>query len=234
MKKIFTLMTALLTLAATGRAQVGQEEEELDDTFVFTDLEGNVVSDGTVLTVSTIDDEGRMVVPLKVRNVAGDRVAVSMDENIDAMPTGKWQTCAFGNCIVLPASGYSAKNIVDEEYQQNIETEWYPELGSYATWDATLQIHVFNIESKMMFGQVLDQPGNEVIGYGPKVTIHFEYKDAQGTSGIRSAAGTSTAVPQAGYALDGRQLQGSRLQSRPRGLSIIRMSDGSVRKVCTR
>lgn len=171
MKKIFTLFVSLLLcMAATAQGTV-------DDKFVFTDLEGNTVADGSVIVVSEVNEEGQMVVPLKVKNVSGDRAAVSMYENINAKPSGTWQTCAFGNCMELEESGYSQKNIEPADYEASIQTEWIPEQGKYATWEATLQIQVFSIEQRMSFGDVVDVAGEEIIGYGPKVTIRFEYKD---------------------------------------------------------
>ncbi len=145
--------------------------------FQFTDLEGNPVADGTVITVNTLNEEGQMVVPLKVKNISGNNAAVGMYENIDGMPNGEWQTCAFGNCMTLQSTGYSSKSIVADDYFTGIQTEWIPTAGSYATWEATLQIHEFNIESKMQFGQLIETVGEEVIAYGPKVTIRFEYTD---------------------------------------------------------
>lgn len=174
MKKFFTLFAALL-LTSVAFAQ--DEQEELDETFVFTDLEGNVVADGSVIVVDQLNGEGQMVVPLKVKNVSGDRAAVSMYEVIDAIPNGDWQTCAFGNCMNLYSTGYSPKNIEPATYFEGIQTEWIPEAGKYATWEATLQIHVFNIAQQFSFGQYIDVAGNEIIGYGPKVTVRFEYKD---------------------------------------------------------
>ena len=62
MKKIFTLLAALFVIS-TAWAQ------ETDNIFQFTDLEGNPVADGTVIVVNTPNEEGQMVVPLKVRNI---------------------------------------------------------------------------------------------------------------------------------------------------------------------
>ena len=151
--------------------------DEVDQTFVFIDEQGNVVTDGAVITVNSINAEGQMVIPLKVRNVEGYATAVSMYETIDALPNGVWQTCAFGNSVMLNETGYSAKNIVSGTEDIDISTIWTPEEGQYATWTATLQIHIFNITQQTVFGQTIDKAGNEIIGYGPKVTINFVYTD---------------------------------------------------------
>lgn len=178
MKKIFTFCVSLLLLGTLAHAQ------DVDKTFLFFDGQGNEVADGTVITINELDENGQMVVPLFVKNTAGQKAAVSMYENIDAKPNGIWQTCAFGNCMMLSETGYSPKNIVAEDYNASIQTEWIPEEGQYATWEATLQIHVFNITTKKQFGQTIEVAGDEIIGYGPKVTVRFEYKDAKQTSKV--------------------------------------------------
>ena len=172
MKKLFTLFASFLLLGVGGYAQ-----DAADGTFQFVDAEGNTIADGSVITVTEINEEGQLVVPLYVKNMSGKQAAVSMYETIDAKPNGEWQTCAFGNCMVLSGTGYSAKSIVAADYNTNIQTEWIPAEGGYATWEATLQIHVFNITTKSQFGQFIEQPGDEIIGYGPKITVRFEYKD---------------------------------------------------------
>ena len=171
MKKIFTLIAALFALTTVWAA-------ETDNTFQFTDLEGNPVADGSVITVNTLNEEGQMIVPLKVKNLSGEKAAVSMFETIDAKPNGTWQTCAFGNCMQLDETGYSSKSIVAGDYFDGIQTEWTPEAGKYATWEATLQIYLFNIETTTRFGVTTEKAGEEIVGYGPKVTVRFEYSNA--------------------------------------------------------
>lgn len=175
MKKLFTLCTAFM-LGIGAFAQ-----EEVDETFQFVDANGNVVANGTTIVINQINDEGQMAIPLSVRNVSGEKAAVSMFETIDALPNGIWQTCAFGNCMMLTETGYSPKNVMAADYEGSIQTEWIPEEGQFAIWEATLQIHVFNIIKQSRFGVVTEVAGNEIIGYGPKVTIRFEYKDAVDT-----------------------------------------------------
>lgn len=220
MKKIFTLFTSLLLLGAPAFAQ--EDDEELDETFVFVDANGNTVADGTVLNINTLNEDGQMVVPLRVKNISGDKAAVSMWETIDGKPSGDWQTCAFGNCMIIRENAYSSKSIVEADYLEDIQTEWIPEEEAYASWTATLQIHVFNIAQKVTFGQSTDVPGDVIIGYGPKVTVNFTYADP---AGIDDAQRT-TAQARSYYSADGRRLPAAR-----KGLNIVRTADGSVRKV---
>lgn len=172
MKKFFTLCASLLL-------SFGAFAQDVDlESFIFTDLEGNEVKDGSTIVVNKINKEGQMVVPLRAVNKSGEKQAVSMYENIDAMPNGGWQTCAFGNCMQLSATGYSSKSVMTEDYNGSIETEWMPVVGQYGTWEATLQIHIFNITYKTSFGTKVETAGNEIIAYGPKVNVRFEYTES--------------------------------------------------------
>ena len=219
MKRFFTLLVSAFALTATGWAQ--DEGEDLDQTFVFVDDQGNIVPDGSVITVAAINDEGQMVVPLKVKNVEGDGAAVSMYETIDALPNGGWQTCAFGNCMTLSATGYSAKNIISGTDASDIQTEWMPEQGKYATWSATLQIHVFNIITKTVFGMKQEVAGEEIIGYGPKVTVNFVYN-----SESAHISGTAADHQPKEYF----NVRGQRIDGPQKGLNIIRLANGKTIK----
>jgi len=219
MKRFFTLLVSVFALAATGWAQ--DEGEDLDQTFVFIDDQGNIVPDGSVITVAAINDEGQMVVPLKVKNVEGGGAAVSMYETIDALPNGGWQTCAFGNCMTLSATGYSAKNIISGTDASDIQTEWMPEQGKYATWAATLQSHVFNIITKTVFGMKQEVAGEEIIGYGPKVTVNFVYN-----SESAHISGTAADHQPKEYF----NVRGQRIDGPQKGLNIIRLANGKTIK----
>lgn len=219
MKRFFTLLVSVFALTATGWAQDGGED--LDQTFVFVDDQGNIVPDGSVITVAAINDEGQMVVPLKVKNVEGGGAAVSMYETIDALPNGGWQTCAFGNCMTLSATGYSAKNIISGTDASDIQTEWMPEQGKYATWSATLQIHVFNIITKTVFGMKQEVAGEEIIGYGPKVTVNFVYN-----SESAHISGTAADHQPKEYF----NVRGQRIDGPQKGLNIIRLANGKTIK----
>ena len=205
MKKIFTLMAALFALSTAWA-------DETDNTFQFTDLEGNPVADGTVIIVNTLNEEGQMIVPLKVKNISGEKAAVSLFETIDAMPNGTWQTCAFGNCMMLNGTGYSAKNIIKGTEDGDISTEWIPEKEQYASWTATLQIHVFNIVTKSVFGMVSESPGDAIIGYGPKVTVNFVYNSE--SANINNTAAEAKAI-------EYYNVRGQRIDTPRKGLNIV-------------
>ena len=199
MKKFFTLCASLLL----SFGAFAQEDVDLES-FIFTDLQGNEVKDGTTIVVNTLNDEGQLVVPLKAKNMSGEEMAVSMYEDIDQKPNGDWQTCAFGNCMILNGTGYSPKNIMDADYNADIQTEWIP--AGYGTWEATLQIHIFNITTKKQFGATVKVAGDEIIAYGPKVTVRFEY---------------GTTVNMGSYSTDAYAKQGSGLPNYVSGSTTV-------------
>lgn len=214
MKKFFFYCISMLMLGTVGAQAQIVTDEELDETFQFVDELGNVVANGSTIVVTEINKEGQMIVPLYVKNVAGEKVAVSMYEDLSQQPNGGWQTCAFGNCMNLEKSGYSAKSIVAEDYNADIQTEWIPVAGQYATWEAKLQIHIFNITTKMQFGTPVQQPGNEIIGYGPVVTVRFEYKDPD-------AQDEAITVNMGSYSSDKYSAQGSGLPAYVSGSTTV-------------
>lgn len=218
MKRIFTLICLVCCVLCTAQAQT------VDQTFQFVDGQGNTVPDGATFRLVFTGPDEQIAVPLTVENLSGKEVAVSMYETIDQMPNGTWQTCAFGNCVQLSASGYSSKSIVAGDYKAAIETEWIPIAGQYASWTATLQIVVFNIEERMQFGVPTKMPGNEIIGYGPKVTVTFDYRQDAAISAQTTGDAPSMVVS---------NLSGQRLSSAVKGLNIIRQGN-STRKVIVR
>ena len=171
MKRLFTFFTAMLLVVMASAQE--------DETFQFVDAGGNVIANGATITITQVNDEGQMVVPVCLKNASGAKAAAAIYEDIDAMPNGQWQTCAIGNCIQLAASGYSAKSVVDADYNADIQTEWTPQAGKYATWEAKLQIQVFDVVARSQFGTVIETAGSKVIGYGPAITVRFEYSEPE-------------------------------------------------------
>lgn len=214
MKKQTICIILTMMLSTVAAAQV-------DATFQFIDADGNIVPDGSTVTVSAISEWGQMDIPLRVSNVSDSPAAVSIYENIDAKPCGLWQTCIFGNCRVLNSSGYSSKGIADEGYSEGILTEWIPDEGYYGVWECTLQIHVFNIVSQFQSGTTTNVPGNEVIGYGPTVKVQFVCQDPATVNSTSHTPSAST---------DYYSLGGIKAPSPYSGLCIMRRPDGSTVK----
>ena len=227
MKKIYLLSIALMGLLALPTyAQDDEEgEDEIDNTFQFQDADGNEIADGTTLTLTTITQGAngpQIPTGLYIKNVSGAKTAGSLSINISNMPNGSFASCAFGSCLpAWPVAGIyeSAKKIVDAtDPAENIETEWIPD--DYADWTATVQLETRAISSSR-FGQT----AGSVIGYGPKVTLHFVYADPAGIKGVTTDKDGKKEV-KAIYSVNGAQLTG--LQH---GLNIVRYTDGTTAKV---
>lgn len=220
MKKIFTLCVSLLALGATAMAQ------EVDGTFCFVDDKGNVVPDGTVIEVNTLNDQGQMVIPLFTKKMVEENAAGALYEDVSAMPNGDYSTCCFGNCVgmsyLVSNDYYSSKGVVKDNTAATIQTEWIPEAGKYASWTATLQIRVFNIVSKTVFGITTESAGNMVIGFGPTVTVNFNYSDPASIS--------ADGVTEKPMVVECLNANGQRVSSSARGLRIVRLDNGKTIK----
>lgn len=91
----------------------------------------------------------------------------------------------------------------------SIATEWTPETAeSYGLTIAELQI-----VNKSGFFPI----------YGPKVTVNFNYPDP---AGINDAQTVSNKTVAARYTMDGRQIAAPK-----KGINILKMSDGTTKKV---
>lgn len=224
MNKIFTLavLAAAMLISAPACAQ---DDEEMDDTFIFTDSLGNEVKDGSTVVLDQFDGK-QISTGLYIKNTIGARAAGSISENISEMPNGTFSSCAFGQCLMpwTTAGTYeSYQGVIEGDAGiQPITTEWIPADGGYATWTATLQINVREVAQKTMFG-VTTYSAGEIIGTGPKLTLNFVYKDPTGINGVSAKAANE---PVAYYSLGGARL--SKMQN---GVNIVRYADGTTRKI---
>ena len=223
--RFFSVFSFIL-VAHLGFAQV-------NPTFRFLDQQGNEVPDGSTITIRdiTLDEwDGEtemMVIPLSIENVSGQEAAAAIYEVIDDMPSGSWQTCALGNCRVLTQTGYSQKSIAEAGYLEPIDTEWFPNPGNYPVWEATLQIHVFNIVEETKFDVTQKVAGDMVIGHGPKIKVRFAYGEPETPTAIHGAEPHHTQRPAEWFDLSGRRLQGKQNGS----LNIVRLPDGKVKTI---
>ena len=94
MKKLFTLIIPMLMGVSALHAQ--------DFPLQFVDAQGNVVADGTVLQLTTVEDLGygdvQIPAGLFVENKTADEVTCGTDYSITALPNGAFQTCFPTNC----------------------------------------------------------------------------------------------------------------------------------------
>ena len=211
---------------------------QADGTFRFVDADGNEVPDGSVITIRDItldpwEDWELMEIPLSIENVSGEKAAVAIYEDVSNMPNGKWQTCIYGGCKNLPDNNggyYSNKKVVGADDASYLDTEWLPEGGEYPVWSATLQVQVFNIVQVEKFGVVTDSPGDEVIGYGPTVTVRFAYGQSDDPSAIYKHEAPT--IPSQVVGTQWYDLTGRKLSSRQSGqFIIVRLPNGQTKKM---
>lgn len=206
MKKIFTLFT-FLTFAFAAFAA---------DTYVFTDKDGNTIANGTTITCNDaeVDDFGGVLVKsgLFIKNVAApSNYQVSVEANITRIDNGAVQLCFPVNCFsydTVGKHGGDGKKALAQGQSQSIQTEWLPTAYGESIVEYTAKIFqgVFQKETYT-------------------VTVHYIYADPAGVASVDAA----NVQPVQRYDIMGRQTTVGQ-----RGLHIVRMSDGSVRKVISK
>lgn len=190
MKKLFTLIIPMLMGVSALHAQ--------DFPMQFVDTQGNVIADGTVLQLTTVEDLGygdvQIPAGLFVENKTSDEVTCGTDYSITALPNGAFQTCFPTNCVMRETTGSwsSETGILNGNEKRNMLTEWLP--ISEGTAVAEFQLLKYKINP------VTKKPSLDI--RGPKVTLNFIYE----SSHIHSTD-VATAISTVEYfTLDGRRI----------------------------
>lgn len=205
MKKLFTLCMFLLTTASMMA--------EDSNTFQFTDKDGNVIENGATVTVKTptADAFGEIILPsgIYVKNVSAGDAYVRIVYQIESIDNGDFQLCFPVNCIRKSETGTftteSGKMTASEN--RDLQCEWFP--SAYGTCKATLTIEIMNALGTK-------------VGDGPSANLVFQYTDPAGIHQVTTTGDLSVKR----YSLTGQQVTDSQ-----RGVQIIRMKDGSTRKI---
>lgn len=205
MKKFFTLLFCSLWMTATVSAQGN------DTGYAFADKEGNVFTEST-LTCTTFEDDGwgTIMIPsnLYIKNVNADaNTTVAIQANITKIDNGDVQLCFPVNCASYSDPGVKQKTATATIAQgevKSLQTEWMPAEQGECTVVYTAIVY-----------NGLAEKGSFAI------TVNYQYN----TTGIANAR-IANASSKSAYDLAGR-----RLSQGKRGLSIVRMADGTIRKV---
>ena len=222
--KIKTLLAAAI-MAVCGMNAMAQTDLE---TFQFVDKNGNVVADGSEITVyepETVNGSVQINSGLFVKNTTGKDQAVGLDLNITSMDNGQFSCCFPSNCKDI----FSAGNFVDvntpglflieEGEQQTLMSEWKP--AAYGKCQAVFQLKVYNVVEQDIEGIKITDVG-DFKAYGPKVTINFMYLDP---TGVNRVVDNSNAKVVNRY-----NAAGMRINSAVRGLNIETLSNGKTIK----
>lgn len=194
------------------------QDDEFDTTFEFVDADGNVVPDGSIVTINKAieEDDGfggtfvQMPSGLYVHNTDDD-ASLLVNYDLRRIDNGNFQICFPSSCISRSTKGSykTTGGTLKADETRNLQTEWLPD--SYGQCEAHLQI-VFCVDLGKQFEEITN---------GPAITLRFVYADP---ASVQSTV--QVLRPVARYALDGTQLR-----STQRGIQLVRYSDGSVRKV---
>lgn len=214
MKKVFTLCLLML---ATAWAMAQDS-----NTFQFVDKDGHVVADGTTIKVLNVetDDFGDIMIPsgLFVKNTTETASSLRIHYHIQTLESGTFQICFPINCITKSTTGTfeTGSELMNGNETRNLNTEWIP--VTYGKCIVTYQIEVMNQTSFL-------PPQYESVAMGPMITVEYNYADPAGIEQTKNGLGTAVSY----YNINGIQLQ-----SPPKGLNIVKLTNGKVKKLINR
>ena len=184
--------------------------------FQFADKDGNIIADGTTLVrnVPETNDFGEVLIHsgLYIKNVAAPSgTPVWLVSDITRIDNGMLQVCFPQNCIVYNrvGSNKSEATTIAAGEQKDIQSEWLP--STYGECVVT-----YTAKPLEKFGKTYTE--NE----GPSVTVHYILQDPAHISQSDATAATPVVTYDA---------QGRLTSPGSHGIRIVRMSDGSVRKM---
>ncbi len=219
MKRVFiSAIVALLSIGAYAQTDL--------TTLQFIDKNGNVVEDGSTITVNETEITGgtlQISSGLYVKNTTNEEQGTGVDFTITQLDNGAPQCCFPTNCI--PGTNEVGKNYSTENggiganQSLSFQTEWIP--TSYGTCTVTFQLKIMEVKEKTIFGTTL--PDYDTFkAYGPKITVKFVYSDPTSINGVE----TGKANPVAYY-----KPNGQRIDSLQQGLNIVVLSNGKTVKI---
>lgn len=223
MKKIFTL--ALSLFVATG---ITFAQEEIDETFQFINAKGEVVPDGSTITVTEVEygftGKVKMLSGLSVKNTTDAVARCTLFCDVLEIQNGQFTACMFSSCteplttvgqLETPQGVFKAAGDADKgDVAELDQAEWEPTAYGKAT--VVFQINVYDYFAETKKYVIRDDRG-------PRVTVNFVYSAPAGVNDVTSA---NAAKETARYGLDG-----SRLAQPTKGINLVKTADGKVRKV---
>ena len=213
-------LMALAAMLCLGTVNVAaQDEEELDESFIFVDEEGNEIADGSTVTfvgkphpftgkVSQVDVE------VSVKNTLPSAEYCSLHIVTTSLPSGYIKTCFPNQCQNnIPADYESVSGSFVSGQTEGVETEWIVEDGNYGTATLTLQLRH---REKFATSYI-------PVGEGPTINVNLIYSDPAAIDGIEGNDNTRIV---ARYNANGQIVK-----SPVKGVNILKLSNGKVVKV---
>ena len=167
MKRFFTLLLFGLSLAVLP--VMAQDDEEIDESYVFVDGNGAVIPNGSTVVRDQIvtDGEGNEMIAsgIFVKNVsAPSTLFLRMHYEITQLPNGYFQLCFPITCNSQSEEGYYTTSEGLVNGTQDIQSEWFPEADGVC--EVVLSIETMT--QKSAFPPRYIHSGN-----GPTITVRF-------------------------------------------------------------
>lgn len=218
MKKIFTFCLSLLVGCLAANAQLGTP---VDETFQFTDFDGNVIPDGSRVTFNKIVSGGIIYADIKIANNSETAAFHSLKGAVKSISNAEVQCCyaagGFGNCF-RGAEGYTFET---DKFggpvglSEDIMTECYVKENS----SCELELQIMKYDNEGGHAGAKAYPG-------PKITVYFTTDQEAGIDGVTTAESNEIV---ARYTLDGQKLAAPQ-----KGINIVKYADGRTAKVVVR
>ncbi len=181
MKKIYLALVCLIAGVSSMSAQ---------GSVVFTNGDGGeVLADGATITANhVVEDEldGTLIIHsgLFVKNTGSAAQQLSVETVVESLPYGTVQICFPSTCNSLKTTGTydTSKGTVGVGASKDLQTEWLLGDGSVAYNKAkvTYKIKLYTMSIVNGF------PNYSFSGYGPSVTVVYDYADPAGIDGVEA------------------------------------------------
>ncbi len=219
-------MKALKTVMLSMLGIMGLQANAQTDltTLTFVDKAGNVVADGSTLTVSEFEN-GQISTGLFVKNNTSDEAGALCYVNVEQMDNGAVSCCFPSNCVEQKSVG-DLKTVpggIEGEESVDFQTEWKP--ATYGTCTSTFQLYVQEVT--MVYNPILkmDLPDyNTFKAYGPTIKVNFIYSDPASVDGVSN---DNAAKAVAFYNMNGQQISAP-LQN---GVTMVKYNNGKTIKM---
>lgn len=213
-------LMALAAMLCLGTVNVAaQDEEELDESFIFVDKEGNEIADGSTVTFvggkpNPITGKIQVDVEVSVKNTLPSAEYCSLHIVTKSLPSGSIESCFPINCTSnIPADYESDSGLLFSGETRGLITEWIVEDGNYGTATLTLQLRHMEKFNKEYIP----------VGEGPTINVNLIYADPAAIDGIEGNDNTRIV---ARYNANGQIVK-----SPVKGVNILKLSNGKVVKV---
>ena len=220
MKSLFVV--GLSIFAFSANAQIDDDIPTDLNSLHFVDKNGNVVADGTELTVSEIEETpvgNQINSGLFVKNTTSEPVTTCAYFEISSIDNGSISCCFPMSCQNYGEVGTyeTSKGEIEGNGSVDFQTEWLS--SDFGTCTATFQLAIYS----MTFTPGSLAPSYELKAKGPKVKINFVNNDPAGVDGIVA----DNAKPVAYYNVAG-QLVSAPLAN---GITIVKYPNGKTVKI---